>query len=62
MNNNDVFLRSPLSYDIPNLGVAKLSYPSTEQEWAVLRFELQNFVCEGEYRAGLERILDTFST
>lgn len=62
MNNNDVFLRSPLSYDIPNLGVAKLSYPATEQEWAVLRFELQNFVCEGEYRAGLERILDTFMT
>jgi hypothetical protein len=62
MNNNDIFLRSPLSYDIPNLGVAKLSYPSTEQEWAVLRFELQNYVCEGEYRAGLERILDTFMT
>ncbi len=62
MKNDEVFVRSPIAYDIPNLGVAKISIPTTQQEWDVLKFELENFVCEGEYRRGLERILETFVT
>ena len=29
-------------------------------EWDVLRWELQSFVCDGQYARGLERILDSF--
>lgn len=60
MKNNEVFVRPPAEYDIPNLGVAKVGNPITPQEWEVLDFELRRFVCEGEYRRGLERVLDTF--
>ncbi len=62
MKINEIFEREPVGYDIPNLGVAKVGTPQTEQEWDVLNFELKTFVCEGEYRRGLERILETFVT
>lgn len=58
--NREVFARDPLDTDIPNDGVARVLAPRTSQEWAVLRFELGAFVCEGEYRDGLGRILSTF--
>ena len=45
---------------ILNDGVAKVGEPTTDEEWKVLRFELQSFVCEGEYRTGMERILSTY--
>ncbi len=32
----------------------------TEEERRTLRFELEHFVCEGEYKRGLSRILDTY--
>ncbi|MCC6192471.1 MAG: BREX system P-loop protein BrxC [Anaerolineales bacterium] len=60
--NREVFQTDPTTTSIPNEGVAKVTEPQSEQEWAVLRYELQSFVCEGEYRLGLERILDTFLT
>lgn len=60
MHNDEVFERPPSQYRIPNLGYAKVGEPSTDQEWEVLEFELRNFVCEGEYKRGLERILSTF--
>ena len=62
MKNDDVFIHAPTGYDVPNLGVAKVTAPTTQQEWDVLEFELRNFVCEGEYRRGLERILESFVT
>ncbi len=60
MNNVDVLVKNPLLSTIPNDGVAKISEPKTDQEWNVLRFELANFVCEGEYQRGLEKILGTY--
>ncbi len=60
MNNREVFYRDPSSTTIPNLGVAKVGEPQSPQEWEVLDYELRNFVCEGEYRRGLEIILETF--
>ncbi len=56
----DVLLRDPTKITIPNLGVAKLGHPSEPGEWDVLRYEVQRFVCEGEYRRGLDNILSTF--
>ena len=45
----DVLARDPSSWAIPNLGVAKVGQPRTDEEWAVLRYELDAFVAEGEY-------------
>ncbi len=58
--NRDVFLVDPTKYTIPNNGVAKVIDPRTPEEWAVLRYELEHFVCEGEYRRGLAHILATY--
>ena len=60
--NREIFNTDPLSRTIPNDGVAKVLNPRTPQEWDVLRYELSSFVCDGEYRAGLERILSSFLT
>nr|MDP9480282.1 BREX system P-loop protein BrxC [Actinomycetota bacterium] len=58
--NRDVFARDPLENRLPNDGVAKIGEPSTPEDWDVLRYELSTFVCDGEYRRGLETILDTY--
>lgn len=58
--NKDVFQKDPTQFTIPNEGVTKVLNPTTKQQWEVLRYELRNFVCEGEYREGLYRILSTY--
>ena len=58
----DVLARDPSSWLIPNLGVAKVGQPRTEEEWSVLRYELDAFVAEGEYATGLDRVLQGFLT
>lgn len=60
MKNRELLLRDPTSFSIPNEGVTKIYEPATEQQWAVLRYELSSFVCEGEYHKGLDRVLSTF--
>lgn len=62
LKNRDLFIEDPLSKTIPNDGVSKVLEPRTNQEWEVLRYELENFVCDGEYKLGLERILTTYLT
>lgn len=60
IKNREVFYKDPTLLTIPNDGVAKVGTPQSEDEWKVLRYELQSFVCDGEYRRGLERILATY--
>ena len=60
MKNRDVFIDDPTAYTIPNNGVTKVIDPRTTEEWKVLRYELEHFVCEGEYRHGLAHILSTY--
>ena len=58
----EVFSRDPLTTTIPNDGVTKVIQPETPGDWEVLRYEMESFVCEGEYRLGLDRILSAFLT
>ena len=60
MRIREVLSRDPLTTVIPNDGVTKVIQPQSENEWDVLRYELESFVCEGEYRQGLDRILSAF--
>ena len=56
----DVLAGDITTWEIPNLGVAQVGIPADEQGWKILRHELESFVADGEYGAGLERILTTF--
>src|SRR5450759_30196 len=58
--NREVFSRDPSQYTIPNDGVAQVLDPQTDNDWAVLRYELENFVYKGEYKRGMEVILSTY--
>lgn len=60
MLNRDLFLRDPTTQTLPNLGVSTVGRPTTPEQWAILRYELESFVCEGEYKDGLERVLTAF--
>ena len=60
MKIREVLSRDPLTTTIPNDGVTKVMQPQSAQEWDVLRYELESFVCEGEYREGLGRIVSAF--
>lgn len=62
MNNRELFLVDPTTFTIPNDGVTTVYNPLTEKDWEVVRYELESFVCEGEYYRGLERILSSFLT
>lgn len=64
LTNNDLFVRPPAENPIPNDGVTQVGTPEggDARQWDVLRYELENFVCEGEYADGLERILGSFLT
>lgn len=59
MLNRELFHRDPLDFTLPNDGVAKVGEPVSPADWDVLKFELQSFVCEGEYARGLSRILQS---
>lgn len=60
MKNHELFAEDPRGTSIPNLGVAKVddTYEATAKE--TLRYELRNFVCDGAYEQGLDRILSSY--
>lgn len=60
--NKDVFAVDPTGRTLPNDGVTALDQPETKAEWGVLKYELQQFVAEGEYREGLRRVLNSYLT
>src|SRR3954469_3247878 len=59
--NREVLARDPSSYHLADGGVAKVSFPPDDDQKAILREQLQTFVCEGAYAEALRRILDTFN-
>ena len=60
MKNRDVFRRDPDRITLLNNGVAAMTDALDPNERQTLRFELEHFVCEGQYRSGLVRILETY--
>lgn len=60
MYNRDIYQKDPLSRKLVNEGVASVNDEQTQQALNVLRYELETFVCDGQYEAGLAHILDTF--
>ncbi len=60
IKNRDVFLKDPIENRLVNQGVTEVAEPGSEQEIRTLRYELETFVCEGQYARGLERILSTY--
>ena len=60
MKNRDVYQRDPGEITLLNNGVAAMTDALTDDERRTLRFELEHFVCEGEYQRGLVRILDSY--
>ncbi len=60
MKNREVYQRDPSKITLLNNGVATMTDALTENERRTLRFELEHFVCEGEYQRGLVRILDSY--
>ncbi len=61
MTNRELYFRDPTTLELLNNGVSKVSeIGHDESQVKTLRFELETFVCDGEYARGLERILKAY--
>src|SRR5690625_499317 len=60
MLNRDIYQLDPAQNRLANNGVAVVKDDQSQESLDTLRYELQTFVCDGEYEAGLEKILSTF--
>ena len=60
MNNRDIYQKDPATHKLVNEGVASVNDEKTSQALAVLRYELETFVCEGQYEKGMSHILETY--
>ncbi len=60
MKNREVFQRDPVVSKLLNDGVAAVTEATTDEEIKTLRYELEHFVCEGQYKDGLVRILESY--
>jgi len=59
--NRELYFRDPTTLELLNNGVSKVSEIGHDAgQIKTLRFELQNFVCDGEYARGMERILKAY--
>src|SRR5690625_7635854 len=60
MLNRDIYLIEPKDKTLANNGVAVVKDDQSEAALSTLRYELETFVCEGQYQAGLDKILSTY--
>lgn len=60
MKNREIYQKDPASIKLVNEGVAYVNDDKTRQAMEVLRYELDTFVCDGQYQKGLEHILETY--
>ena len=60
MLNREIYDLDPQQNRLENNGVAEVKDDQSQQALKTLRYELQTFVCDGEYQAGLDKILSTY--
>jgi len=60
MNNREIYQQDPAIRKLVNEGVASVNDEKTSQALAVLRYELETFVCDGQYEKGMSHILETY--
>lgn len=61
MINRDLYFRDPGAVSLLNNGVSKVAeLGRDDRQLTTLRFELETFVCDGEYARGLERLLRAY--
>lgn len=60
MLNRDIYQLDPQQNRLANNGVAEVKDDLSDHALKTLRYELQTFVCDGEYEKGLEKILSTY--
>ena len=60
MNNRDIYQKNPATRKLVNEGVASVNDEKTSRALAVLRYELETFVCDGQYEKGMSHMLDTY--
>ncbi|CAO1669176.1 BREX system P-loop protein BrxC [Salinicola sp. NYA28a] len=60
MKNRDIYQKDPTTRKLVNEGVASVNDETTSHALAVLRYELETFVCDGQYEKGMSHILETY--
>ena len=61
MTNRVLYANDPTTGELLNNGVSKVSeIGRDDRQTRILRFELESFVCDGEYAKGMERILRAY--
>ncbi len=60
MNNREIYQKDPATFKLVNEGVASVNDERTSQALKVLRYELDTFVCDGQYEKGMSLILETY--
>lgn len=56
MLNRELFIKDPLSWRVANDGVSS----NNVEDLDTLRYELETFVCQGEYQSGLTKMLQAY--
>ncbi|MBI1292832.1 BREX system P-loop protein BrxC [bacterium] len=60
MKNFQIYAKNPLQTRLLNDGVAEVKDTHSDEDMERLRFELETFVCDGQYQEGLRKILRSF--
>jgi len=60
MHNREIYQKDPTTQKLVNEGVASVNDDKSSGALAVLRYELETFVCDGQYEKGLAHILETY--
>ncbi len=61
MLNREIYSKDPSENILVNNGVVNVSDDQSDESLKTLRFELETFVCDGQYEVGLEKILKVFN-
>ena len=60
MINKDVFTKEPKPNRILNQGIAEVAEDYSDEALQVLRYELESFICEGQYQKGFDKVLGSY--